>query len=145
MIRQHLPHTRWRFIVLVAAGGAVGSAARAAVGLAIGGSAFPTATLTVNLLGAFGLGMLLEALSRFGDDSGRRRKLRLGIGTGFFGGFTTYSTFALDVVDLFGSHEIGLAVGYSLITVIAGAVATVIGIMSGAGLHRRRTQGRDAE
>ncbi|GAB2522451.1 fluoride efflux transporter CrcB [Paramicrobacterium agarici] len=142
--RQHPPHTRWRFLALVALGGACGSALRAATALAMHDDAFPVATLTVNLAGAFGLGMLLEALSRFGDDTGRRRVLRLGIGTGFFGGFTTYSTFAVDTVRLLADGAPSLALGYVLVTLVVGAVATVLGIMLGAGLHRRRSRGGGA-
>lgn len=133
------PHRQWQFLVLVAAGGAIGSAARAAIALAFPDTVFPAATLTVNLLGAFGLGMLLEALSRFGDDTGRRRVLRLAGGTGFFGGFTTYSTFALETARLVDS-ALGIAVGYALMTVVIGTVATVLGVIAGAGIHHRRSQ-----
>lgn len=142
--RQRAPHAQSRFLALVATGGALGTAARAGIALFIVSDAFPLATLTVNLIGAFGLGMLLEALTRFGDDTGRRRVLRLGLGTGFFGGFTTYSTFALETSQLLSGNNVDTAIGYALVTVIAGAVATVIGVVAGAGLHRRRTSEGEA-
>ncbi|SEB44890.1 camphor resistance protein CrcB [Paramicrobacterium humi] len=133
-------HLQWRFIALIAVGGAIGTALRAGLGTALATDGFPVATFSVNLAGAFGLGMLLEALVRFGNDTGHRRVLRLGLGTGFFGGFTTYSSFAVETAGFLTRGDDGLAVGYALGTVVAGALATVLGVMAGATLHRRRAR-----
>src|SRR5689334_12218407 len=93
---RHRPaHRQWRYIGLVAAGGALGTALRAAVTLLAPETRdFPVATFGVNLLGAFLLGVLLEALARSGPGMGGAHALRLFVGTGVLGGFTTYSALA---------------------------------------------------
>src|SRR5215207_1336621 len=69
-------------------GGACGTTARYLIGSEIAGdSHLPLATLMINVCGAFLLGVLLERLGRAGG--GRRQLLRLFVGTGFLGGFTT--------------------------------------------------------
>ena len=74
--------------MVVALGGAVGTLARYGLSHAVpdtGG--VPVATLVENVVGAFLLGLLLEALARSGPDVGRRRLARLGLGTGLLGAF----------------------------------------------------------
>jgi len=118
-------------ILLVAAGGAVGSVCRYLVGvglLRLAGSAFPWGTFAVNLVGSFGIGVLAELIvARFGASP----EMRLLLITGFLGGFTTFSAFALDAVSLFERGEalsslvyVGASVGLSLIATVAG-----IGVM----------------
>ncbi|MFI8632733.1 fluoride efflux transporter FluC [Microbacterium sp. NPDC077663] len=116
-------------IALVLVGGTVGTAAREALSLAIpplGG--IPVAIFAINVVGAFFLGVLLEALANRGPDVGRRRTLRLLLGTGFAGGFTTYSALAVDTgLLLTGGDALG-GILYGLGTVAVGALATVGGI-----------------
>jgi CrcB protein len=126
-------HLRPAMLALVAAGGAVGTAAREGLGLAIpvvGG--LPVAILVVNLLGAFVLGLLLEALLRQGPDVGGRRLLRLTVGTGFCGGFTTYSTLAVGVAELLRAGSSGLGIGYALGSVLLGGLAAWSGVLVGS-------------
>jgi CrcB protein len=133
-------HLHWRYIALVALGGAFGTAGREGLTLAIPSlGAFPLATFAVNLTGAFLLGFLLEALTRRGPDNGGRRTLRLLLGTGFLGGFTTYSTLATDTVLVLAADNTAIALAYSLGTVAVGAVASWAGIAVAAG--RRGTAG----
>ena len=87
----------------------------------------PVATFGINVVGAFLLGLLLELLAESTLDSGWSRRLRLGIGTGGLGGFTTYSALGTDAVTLAAAHT-GRAVGYALATVILGAIASLAGI-----------------
>ncbi|MCM6762754.1 fluoride efflux transporter CrcB [Rathayibacter sp. ZW T2_19] len=116
-------------LLVVAAGGSVGTAGRYATALALPPlGALPVATIAVNLVGAFLLGVLLEALARRGSDEGRRRSLRLLLGTGFLGGFTTYSTFSLDTVSLLESDRVGEAALVAAITLVLGTGAAVLGI-----------------
>jgi CrcB protein len=120
-------------LAVVAVGGALGTAAREGVSLAIpplGG--LPVAILVINVAGAFVLGVLLEALVRSGPDRGGRRLLRLGAGTGFCGGFTTYSTLAVGTAELLGSGRTGLAALYAVGSVLLGATAAWIGVVVGA-------------
>lgn len=122
----------------VAVGGFFGAAARDAIEqvLPTRPGAFPIATFTINLAGALLLGALLEGLARAGDDSGRRRDLRLLAGTGFMGAFTTYSTFALETDLLVRSAHLGNALLYAAATVAVGLVAVTVGIVVGAGHHK---------
>jgi CrcB protein len=133
-------HRQWGFIGIVAAGGVFGALARYGLGLVIPApNAWPLPTLVINLSGALALGALLEGLSRRGSDVGHRRVLRLALGTGFLGAYTTYSTLALDAVHLFTVGEAPGAVGYLAVSLLGGAAATTAGIWLGAWHHRRAT------
>lgn len=134
-------HLRPSLVALVALGGAGGSAARHGVQVALGSvDRLPVGTLTANVVGAFALGLLLELLTRPGADPSRRRDLRLLLGTGFLGGFTTYSAFALETERLVAAGEPALALSYALATVAGGFAASVLGVA--AGRRSRRGSGR---
>jgi fluoride exporter len=117
-------------VVLV--GGAIGTAARAALESAFpaqpGG--WPWTTFAINVTGSFLLGLLLETLSRRGPDAGLRRYLRLGLGTGVMGGYTTYSTFAVETVRLLGlgGGAVVVGLGYALGSVVLGLAAAFAGM-----------------
>lgn len=128
------PHRRPRLVGLVALGGGVGSAARWAVTVLVpdattGG--WPLATLAENVVGAFLLGWLLEALSRRGRETPRTRRVRLTLGTGVLGGFTTYSSLALETERLLAGGDAAVALGYVAATLVGGTVACVAGIALG--------------
>ncbi|GAB04305.1 CrcB family protein [Gordonia amarae] len=126
-------HVRPDCIAAVFVGGCFGVAAREAlveVFPADGG--IPWAVFAINIVGAFALGVLLESLSRYGPDTGRRRILRMLLGTGFMGGFTTYSALATDTADLLTSGSAGAGLAYGVATVIVGALVTMAGIAVGA-------------
>lgn len=130
---------RWDAVALVALGGAAGTAARVAITLAVPSlGAFAVATFAINVVGAFLLGMLLEVLVGRGPDAGRLRSIRLLLGTGFLGGFTTYSALATDTALLTGAADTGTALAYSLGTILIGGVATWAGIMIGSRMPRQR-------
>jgi CrcB protein len=119
-------------------GGTAGTGLREVITLAtprLGG--VPVATVGINVVGAFLLGVLLEHLARSGPDVGGRRDLRLLLGAGGLGGFTTYSALAADTV-LLGSHSVAIALLYSLGTLLAGGVASWAGIALAARRFRRR-------
>lgn len=120
-----------RAVGTVAAGGAAGTVARHL----LVGAAAPhgwAATLAVNVAGAFLLGVLLERLARGGPDTGRRRRLRLLLGTGALGGFTTYSGIAVEVLARLDAGQWAGAAAYGLGTVLAGLAACGAGVLVGA-------------
>lgn len=144
----HLRPSSWALVFL---GGALGTLARALLGLWIpdlgapAGTALPLGLLACNLLGAFCLGLLLEHLARSGPDEGARRAVRLGVGTGAMGGFTSYSALALAVAGPLAhpaaSGDPGAwtaSIGYGLASVIAGLAAAAAGIALSA-RHGART------
>lgn len=125
---------------LVAAGGMAGTAARYAVTLLVPSrDGWPLGTLSVNLVGAFVLGLIIEALARRGPDGGTRRRVRLIVGTGFCGAFTTYSALAVDIDLLLRTGRAITAIAYALTTVVAGFLVCSLGIWIAA---RRSDTGR---
>jgi CrcB protein len=148
------PHRDWRYVGLVALGGAAGSVARhlltywsgillTPLTMLFPDAAhtilfFPIGTLVVNVAGALALGYLLEALARRGRETVRRRKIRIGIGTGVLGGFTTYSALALQTQQLFGNGLGWLALLYVVLTLAGGTAACLGGIAIAARADRRR-------
>jgi CrcB protein len=128
-------------ISIVFIGGCFGTFARYWVGLQLPASpgGWPAATLAVNLLGAFLLGFLLEGLARLGPDAGARRIVRLGVGTGFIGAFTTYSTFAVDMVLLFRGGNGSVALLYGFVSIAGGLLLSAAGIRAAANHHKSRS------
>lgn len=132
-------------LAVVFVGGCLGTLSRYGIGLALTNSdgSWPVATFMVNLIGAFVLGLLLEALAKRGPDEGDRRIVRLGVGTGFLGAFTTYSALAVDTDLLMRSSKPGLAVLYLGLSVLGGLIFAAIGIQTAA-FHRKRRKGGDS-
>ncbi len=115
-------------ILLVASGGAIGSVARYLVGLLmtrILGAAFPWGTLTVNVVGGLLMGLFIELLARRFDGS---NELRLFVAVGVMGGFTTFSSFSLDVALLWERGEVFSALIYVLLSVILSIGALFLGL-----------------
>jgi CrcB protein len=130
-------HLTWRFLVVAATGGAVGISIRELLSLVIPPlGSFPAATFLINICGAFILGALLEALARHGSDEGRRRLVRLFVGTGVLGGFTTYSSLATDTALRLLTSQVAIGLLYAGATLVTGALATWAGIMAAVALHR---------
>lgn len=113
--------------LLVMAGGALGAGGRHLVNratLAWFGAGFPWGTLSVNLLGGLGMGLLAGIVARHGGAEG----WRLFLGTGLIGGFTTFSAFSLDIVTMADRGQPGLAIGYAALSVGGAAAALVLGL-----------------
>ncbi len=115
-------------LLLVMAGGALGSAARYLTGraaLAAWGPDFPYGTLAVNLIGGLLMGLLVGVLAR----TGASENWRLFLGLGVLGGFTTFSSFSLDVVTMIERGAIAPAALYVLLSVLGAIGAVFAGLM----------------
>ncbi|MDM7890535.1 fluoride efflux transporter FluC [Curtobacterium caseinilyticum] len=134
------PHRQWRSLGLVALGGAVGTGVRAALASALPAvDGVSWTILGINVVGAFCLGLLLEALAHRGPDVGRRRAARLFVGTGVLGGSTTYSTLADDTAKLLDAARWGAGTGYALLSVLLGLAAVAAGTWVAGRVRPRRT------
>jgi CrcB protein len=122
---------------IVAAGGAAGAFARwrLAVAMPTAAGAFPVTTFLVNLAGAGLLGYLVGRVPVRGP---RSEAVRLLLGTGALGGFTTFSTFAVEVARRAAHGHADTAVTYAVLSVVAGIVAAVAGLAVGAAAGSRR-------
>ena len=116
-------------LVLVWAGGAIGTLIRFLIEEALPPSAtgWPWATFLINLTGSFALGFLLEFLARRGPDAGWRRGVRLAIGTGVLGGYTTYSTFAVEIAQRTTVTPYVIGPAYALACLLLGPLAAAAG------------------
>ena len=114
-------------LLVVALGGALGSLGRWGLGEALGGSgsSFPWATFVENVSGSFALGVLVVVLL---ERWPRSRYLRPFLGVGILGGFTTFSTYALDLRTLVADDCRGRAVTYLAGTLLAALLAAWLGI-----------------
>ncbi len=113
-----------------ALGGALGALARWAVGewLPHRPGQWPWSTLVVNLVGCAAIGLLLAVLlARYADSPWLRPFLAVGV----LGGFTTYSTFAVDAAQLVDAGRPLPAAGYVLLSVLGGLLAVVAGLYAG--------------
>lgn len=118
--------------LVIALGGALGSMARYATGVYVGrwlGTAFPWSTLLINVAGSFLIGVFAECFALRWDTSQSTRAFLV---VGICGGYTTFSTFSLDIVTLLNRGETTVAATYVLASVVIGLVALY------AGLHAAR-------
>lgn len=119
-------------IVLIGLGGALGSIFRYLVSTSaykIFGSHFPYGTLAVNAIGSFVIGflfiLLLDRIDGIAD------QLRAVLIIGFLGGFTTFSSFSIETVNLFENSEIALGLLNIFISVVLCLSLTWLGILLG--------------
>jgi fluoride exporter len=120
--------SRWDILLVIAVGGAVGSIARWGLGEAFSGrrqGSFPWATFIENITGSFALGVLMVFVL---DVWAPSRYVRPFVGVGVLGGFTTFSTYALDTRELVVADRAPLAAVYLFGTLAAGLVAVWLGI-----------------
>jgi CrcB protein len=114
--------------LLISLGGAVGTALRYGLTLAVGalvGPGFPWGTFAANLVGSFVLSLVAElGLGReiLGTDA------RLVLGVGVLGGFTTYSTFNLETLRLLQDDAYGRAAGYVVATLGVCLIGGMVGL-----------------
>lgn len=132
---------RTSHISVVAAGGTLGTLARFGVAEALAdAAAWPVATFTVNIVGAFALGALLETLARRGPEGTAAQRLRLTLGTGFLGAFTTFSAIAIEVERMLAGGHITNALAYGFGSVVVGFAMCAAGVAVSAQAHQRRAR-----
>jgi CrcB protein len=114
-------------ILLVLAGSAAGGSVRYITSLMIQSkntTLFPLGTFLINLIGCFIIGMIYAIASRnvaTGSD------IKLLLATGFCGGFTTFSAFAFENLELFKSGQYLTALLYIILSVVLGILAVILG------------------
>jgi fluoride exporter len=87
-------------------------------------SGFPYITLAINVLGALAIGILAGLSSKY---TGANADLMAFLRVGICGGFTTFSTFALEITNLFGAGKAGAGAAYILLSLILGVAAVFLG------------------
>ncbi len=116
--------------LLVGIGGALGSVTRYGSGVLVGRvwtSSFPLATLLINIAGSLAMGLFIGWLARTTPDW--QADGRLFVAVGILGGFTTFSAFSLDAITLIERGEIGQALLYVGVSVLAAIAALYIGLV----------------
>ena len=120
----------WRDVVLVAVGGAIGTAGRAGLTLSLGDDLGPALVPLINVVGAFAIGIVFGFRARM-PESSRAQRAQLFLGTGVLGGFTTYSSLAVESAEL-------TQLWWGVATVIVGTAAAWAGVALGRGRLRPR-------
>jgi CrcB protein len=117
----------------VGLGSALGGVARYWTGVAVArvtGDAFPWGTLLINIIGSFVIGYF-GMLTLPDGPRPAGAGIRLFVLVGLCGGFTTFSSFSMQTVELLRDGELGPAVAYIVSSVVLCVVATGIGIYAG--------------
>ena len=120
-------------LLLVALGGAIGSAARYLVGAFVGnyfGPDFPWGTFIVNVSGSFIIGVVLSFVGGGLFPAGARPFIAVGV----LRGYTTFSTYTHETLQLIQDGELGAAAFKTLGQVVAGLIAVYLGMVLGRAL-----------
>ncbi|MFJ8754417.1 CrcB family protein [Streptomyces sp. NPDC102441] len=132
---------KWRVLAVIAAGGAAGATARYAASLAwpAAGGGFPWAVFAVNVAGCALIGVLMVLTAERGRVT--HPLVRPFLGVGVLGGFTTFSTYAVDVSRLLARQEVATAMAYAAATAVAalGAVWGAAALTRALDDRRERT------
>jgi fluoride exporter len=119
--------------ILVMTGGALGAALRFQLGrmLTVSQGVWPLPTFAANVAGGFAMGLLAAWLLRAGDSG---EPMRLLLGVGLLGGFTTFSAFSLEMAMMVERGQMMLALSYALASVLLALLALFAGLALGRGV-----------
>ncbi|WP_459501779.1 fluoride efflux transporter CrcB [Bacillus sp. C1] len=126
--------------IIVGIAGILGALSRYYLGISIGlfwHHPFPLATLFINLVGCFLLGWITTYISRL---KLLPAEIVTGIGTGFVGAFTTFSTFSVETVTFINHSEWTFAIVYVVCSVLGGLFMSGLGYKLGDISYEKRTQ-----
>ena len=112
--------------LMVTVAGAAGVAARYGISNLFHGDLLPWATVGINVVGSFLLGLLIVMPLAWVDP-----QARVVLGVGFLGGFTTFSTFSVQALVDFDAGEPGRALLYIAASVLLGLAAAAVGFYGG--------------
>lgn len=128
------PH-EWDLLAAIAVGGVLGAEARYGLSRWVSHPAgtMPWSTIVINVVGSLLLGTLMALI----DARGAHRLLRPFVGVGILGGFTTFSTFTVDVDVLVHAHRYGVAAGYLVLTIVACLAAVTAAYRVGSSAFTR--------
>lgn len=131
---------RWDVLLAIAFGGAAGAGARYALSLAFPyrPDGFPLATLLANVAGCVLIGALMAAIT---EATSPHRLLRPFFGIGVLGGFTTFSTYVVEVIEAGIAGHARVVLVYGVGTVLASLAAVLVGLVVTRALLRPRKAG----
>ena len=111
-------------LISVCIGASFGASCRYAIGIMFKQAAFPVATMIVNVVGCFLMGLCWSLLDYYNVSAG----LKVFFITGFLGSFTTFSAFGYDIYQLYIQHDVKVAIGYVVAMNIGGVLCLLLGV-----------------
>ena len=125
--RRELVYSRAPVLGVIALGGGLGAVARHGLGLLLPTrpGQLPWGTFTANVAGCFLIGVLMVLIT---DVWSTHRLVRPFLGVGILGGFTTFSTYAVEIRSLLHPGTVGVAFAYLVGTLIGALLAVIAGV-----------------
>lgn len=140
--RAEVTRAPWPVLAVISLGGAIGSLARFGLSelLPAPASGFPWAIFLVNVSGCLLIGLLMVLVTEVWTG---RRLIRPFLGVGVLGGYTTFSTYVVDIQRLVNHDAAGTALAYLAGTALAALAAVWVGLMVGRAAVRRTRRARE--
>jgi CrcB protein len=129
----------WSAVLMVFLGGALGTVARESLDLVTPAEHLVYTTFLINVVGSCALAAVYTALLVRNETAILQRRIRLFVGTGFMGGFTTYGSFAVATAAAAARHSVGDSALYAAGSIVLGVVAALFGRWAVESIHRRRS------